>query len=77
MKIELDLTQKEIEWLRNSTSDIGRGMDEDMFHLKIANAILDAYNKNNVSEKPINDPKFIDQIKKDISNGGYCSLKEI
>lgn len=43
MKITLDLTKKEIEYLRNSTSDLGKTDPVSVsLQLKIANAILDA-----------------------------------
>lgn len=43
MKITLDLTEKEIEYLRNSTSDLGYTDKVSVsLQLKIANAILDA-----------------------------------
>ena len=43
MKITLDLTEKEIELLRNSTSDLGTKESECCcLQLKIAHAILDA-----------------------------------
>lgn len=41
MKIVLELTDREIELLRNSISDYGDN-NEVSLHLKIANAILDA-----------------------------------
>lgn len=52
MKLVLELTNREVELLRNSTSDLGTNdVDCTRLQLKIADAILDA--------RPTNDCEFV------------------
>ena len=58
MKITLDLTQREIELLRNSTSDLGtKDIDGVNLQLKIANAILQKTEKRKDNENEIIDKR--------------------